>query len=204
MWYISYLLQMNETRRRFFFGPLLNGPRLFAEEADRFTAILKEYGEDPETHYIRKENMATVCQTRSKYTPNPTTLLEYLNNVLYEHPELSMDQIAKRIGIASNTLSCWRRGQSIPIWRAMQIAEMVGDDVLRVRDIGIREHHPELFQGKYDNLVTTLSPDEQECLRILRGVPLDNPKVRSALQAVLAAFVQACESRKNPVTPASP
>lgn len=148
--------------------------------------------------------MATVCQTRSKYTPNPTTLLEYLNNVLYEHPELSMDQIAKRIGIASNTLSCWRRGQSIPIWRAMQIAEMVGDDVLRVRDIGIREHNPELFQGKYDNLVATISPDEQECLRIHREVPLDNPKVRSALQAALSAFVQACGSQKDPVTPASP
>ena len=136
---------------------------------------------------------------RSSFTPNPTTLLEYVNNVLFEHPELTMEQIAKKIDIAPNTLSCWRRGQTIPTERAMQIAELVGDDVLWVRDIGIREHNPEIFKGKYNNLMATLSPDEQECLRILREVPLDNPKVRGALKAMLGAFAQACGSEKTPV-----
>lgn len=142
--------------------------------------------------------MAVIYQTRSKYTPNPSTLLEYVNNVLFEHPELSMAQIAKKIDIADNTLSCWRRGQTIPIERAMQIAELVGDDVLWVRDIGLREHNSKAFQGKYDNLVATLTPEEQEVLQLLREIPLDNQKVRGALRAMLGAFAQACGSEKTP------
>lgn len=136
---------------------------------------------------------------RAKYTKDPQTLREYLDNVLYEHPELTMVEIAQKLGVAANALSCWRRGQPIPIVRAMTLAKIVGDDVRMVRSIGIRERNPELFcdeyGGKQDSSLVT--DNEMEFLKIIRNSSIINPKMTEAQKKKFAAFVEKCEGEKK-------
>lgn len=130
-----------------------------------------------------------ISPNRAKFTPNPRTLLDYLNNVLYEHPELTMREIAEKIGVNVNAFSCWRRGQPIPIVRAMDIARLVGDDVRKVRAIGLRQRHPELFEDESDDF-TFLTDAEMEFLKIVRNSPLNGRRLSAEQAEQLAAFLR--------------
>ena len=137
-----------------------------------------------------------ISPNRAKFTPNPRTLLDYVNNVLYEHPELTMRDIAEQIGVTVNAFSCWRRGQPIPIGRAMDIARLVGDDVRKVRAIGLRQRHPELFEDESDNF-SLLSDAELEFLKIVRDSPLNGRKLSAAQAEQLAAFLKKCAEQPH-------
>ena len=130
-------------------------------------------------------------RNRAKFTPEPRTLLDYLNNVLYEHPELTMREIAEKIGVNVNAFSCWRRGQPIPIGRAMDIARLVGDDVRKVRAIGLRQRHPELFEDESDDF-TLLTDAELEFVKIMRNSPLNGHKFSADQAERLASFLESC------------
>lgn len=132
-----------------------------------------------------------ISPNRAKFTPNPRTLLDYVNNVLYEHPELTMRDIAEQIGVPVNAFSCWRRGQPIPIGRAMDIARLVGDDVRKVRAIGLRQRHPELFKDESDDF-SLLTDAEQEFLKIMRNSPLNGQKLSAEQAEQMAAFFEQC------------
>lgn len=137
--------------------------------------------------------------SRAKYTKNPKTLRDFLDNVLYEHPELAMSDISKKLGVAPNTLSCWRRGQSIPIYRAMALAKWLGYDVRQVRALGLRERDPEIFG---DDLVDKADPilltdNELEFLKIIRNSSIENPKMTEDQKEKFAAFVEKCEGERK-------
>ena len=134
---------------------------------------------------------------RAKYTKDPKTLQEYLNNVLYEHPDLTMLEITQKLGVASNAVSCWRRGQPVPITRAMTLAEWVGDDVRKVRAIGLLERFPELFQKNTEEDSILLTDNELEFLRIIRSSSIINPKMTEDQKKKFAEFVEQCEGEKK-------
>ena len=141
-----------------------------------------------------------ISASRAKYTKDPKTLRDFLDNVLYEHPELAMSDIAKKLGVAPNTLSCWRRGQSIPIHRAMALAKWLGYDVRYVRTLGLIEREPELFNGtlvdeKSDPIL--LTDNELEFLSIIRNSSIVNPKMTEAQKKKFAAFIEKCDGEKK-------
>ena len=86
----------------------------------------------------------------------------------------------------------------------MRLAEFLGEDARKVRAIGLRDRHPELFQGRYDDLLDTLNDHDRACLKILREVPMENPKMQEALKFLLEGFVEAYKRQKEEASPTQP
>ena len=134
-------------------------------------------------------------QTKSfTYKKHPKTLLEWLDNMLIKYPDVTLADISRQLGLARNAAVLWRKGSGIPVIRAMQVAEWLGEDPKVPRRIGLMERFPELFTGKYaadDEL--TLSENEMDFIKLIRKSSVENPTMNEEQKAEFVAFLKKCK-----------